>query len=102
MMKSDTPRPWKHHRTRIATRSARLLQARPVFPGGIRPGPWSSIDLVIADPPINIGYDNDIYDDRLEADAYLDWTRSWGREVVRALKPDGTFWLAIGDEYPPR
>ena len=58
-----------------------------------------SIDLVFADPPFNIGYDYDIYDDRLEAEAYLDWTRSWGREVVRALKPDGTFWLAIGDEY---
>ncbi len=58
-----------------------------------------SIDLVFADPPFNIGYDYDIYDDRLEAEAYLHWTRSWGREVVRALKPDGTFWLAIGDEF---
>jgi site-specific DNA-methyltransferase (adenine-specific) len=58
-----------------------------------------SIDLVFADPPFNIGYDYDIYDDRREAETYLDWTRSWGREVVRALKPDGTFWLAIGDEY---
>ena len=61
-----------------------------------------SIDLVFADPPFNIGYDYDVYDDRLEAQAYLDWTRSWGREVVRALKPDGTFWLAIGDEYRRR
>ncbi len=58
-----------------------------------------SIDLVFADPPFNIGYDYDIYDDRRQADAYLDWTRAWGREVVRTLKPDGTFWLAIGDEY---
>jgi len=58
-----------------------------------------SIDLVFADPPFNIGYDYDIYNDRREAEAYLDWTRAWGREVVRALKPDGTFWLAIGDEY---
>ena len=59
----------------------------------------ASIDLVFADPPFNIGYDYDIYDDRREADTYLGWTKSWGREVVRALKPDGTFWLAIGDEY---
>src|SRR5271165_1245109 len=58
-----------------------------------------SIDLVFADPPFNIGYDYDIYDDRREADTYLEWTKSWGREVVRALKPDGAFWLAIGDEY---
>jgi site-specific DNA-methyltransferase (adenine-specific) len=62
----------------------------------IEPG---SIDLIFADPPFNIGYDYDIYDDRLESNAYLDWTRSWGREVVRTLKPTGAFWLAIGDEY---
>ena len=58
-----------------------------------------SIDLIFADPPFNIGYDYDVYDDERDSEAYLDWTRKWGREVVRALKPDGTFWLAIGDEY---
>ncbi len=58
-----------------------------------------SIDLIFADPPFNIGYDYDIYDDARDTESYLDWTRRWGREVVRALKPDGTFWLAIGDEY---
>jgi DNA modification methylase len=58
-----------------------------------------SIDLAFADPPFNIGYDYDVYEDRHDADAYLDWTRRWGAGVVRALKPDGTFWLAIGDEY---
>ncbi len=58
-----------------------------------------SVDLVFADPPFNIGYDYDIYDDRRDAQAYLDWTLAWGREVVRVLKPNGTFWLAIGDEF---
>src|SRR6516165_6060456 len=58
-----------------------------------------AIDLIFADPPFNIGYDYDIYDDRRDAQAYLDWTLAWGREVVRVLKPDGTFWLAIGDEF---
>jgi site-specific DNA-methyltransferase (adenine-specific) len=58
-----------------------------------------SVDLVFADPPFNIGYDYDVYDDRCPAELYLDWTRRWGREVQRVLKPDGTFWLAIGDEY---
>jgi DNA modification methylase len=61
--------------------------------------PTGSIDLVFADPPFNIGYDYDIYNDRRDADHYLDWTRRWAREVVRALKSDGTFWLAIGDEF---
>src|SRR5262245_26004437 len=58
-----------------------------------------TVDLIFADPPFNIGYDYDIYDDRRDAQAYLDWTLAWGREVVRVLKPDGTFWLAIGDEF---
>jgi site-specific DNA-methyltransferase (adenine-specific) len=58
-----------------------------------------SIDLVFADPPFNIGYEYDIYNDRMKADEYLDWSRRWIGEVARVLKPSGAFWLAIGDEY---
>jgi site-specific DNA-methyltransferase (adenine-specific) len=58
-----------------------------------------SVDLVFADPPFNIGYDYDVYDDRRAAEQYLAWTRRWGAAVRRALQPAGTFWLAIGDEY---
>jgi DNA modification methylase len=56
-------------------------------------------DLIFADPPFNIGYDYDIYDDRRESETYLNWSLEWGREIVRVLKPSGAFWLAIGDEY---
>ncbi len=58
-----------------------------------------SVDLVFADPPFNIGYDYDVYEDRLKADEYLAWSEQWMGEVVRVLKPSGTFWLAIGDEF---
>jgi site-specific DNA-methyltransferase (adenine-specific) len=58
-----------------------------------------SVDLAFADPPFNIGYDYDVYQDALESERYLEWTRQWTAGVVRALKPTGTFWLAIGDEY---
>jgi len=57
------------------------------------------VDLVFADPPFNIGYDYDIYDDRKAADEYLAWCRKWGNEIERVLKPSGTFWLAIGDDF---
>jgi site-specific DNA-methyltransferase (adenine-specific) len=57
------------------------------------------IDLAFADPPFNIGYKYDVYEDRRAADEYLDWTRKWGRALVRTLKPTGTFWLAIGDDF---
>jgi DNA modification methylase len=57
------------------------------------------VDLAFADPPFNIGYQYDCYDDRLESEKYLAWSRDWTAEVVRVLRPEGTFWLAIGDEY---
>ena len=58
-----------------------------------------TVDLAFADPPFNIGYDYDVYEDQLEGEKYLGWCRQWTAEVVRLLKPHGTFWLAIGDEY---
>ncbi len=36
-----------------------------------------SVDLVFADPPFNIGYDYDVYDDSPSAEKYLDWSRQW-------------------------
>ena len=66
---------------------------------GMRGMDDGSVDLAFADPPFNIGYDYDVYDDRRGGDDYLDWCREWTREVVRVLKPAGTFWLAIGDEF---
>src|SRR4030095_13350061 len=58
-----------------------------------------SVDLAFADPPFNIGYEYDVYDDRKEQAHYLDWSRQWLAGMHRGLKPTGTFWLAIGDEY---
>jgi site-specific DNA-methyltransferase (adenine-specific) len=58
-----------------------------------------SVDLTFADPPFNIGYQYDQYDDRRSETDYLDWSKRWMEAVVRVLKPSGTFWLAIGDEY---
>ncbi|MEM9646083.1 MAG: hypothetical protein AAF989_13930, partial [Planctomycetota bacterium] len=37
--------------------------------------PKGTVDLVFADPPFNIGYKYDEYDDRLESQQYLDWSR---------------------------
>ena len=33
------------------------------------------------------------------AEDYVAWCRKWMKGVYKALKPDGTFWLAIGDEF---
>lgn len=58
-----------------------------------------SVDLAFADPPFNIGYDYDVYEDQKDRGEYLAWSKRWMGEIVRTLKPDGAFWLAIGDEY---
>jgi site-specific DNA-methyltransferase (adenine-specific) len=59
----------------------------------------ASVHLAFADPPFNIGYKYDVYADRRAADEYLEWTKQWGQALVRTLRPDGTFWLAIGDDF---
>ncbi|MFW6125418.1 MAG: DNA-methyltransferase [Pirellulales bacterium] len=61
--------------------------------------PAESVDLVFADPPFNIGYEYDVYEDRKGRETYLQWTDGWIAAARRVLKPAGSFWLAIGDEY---
>ena len=56
-------------------------------------------DLIFADPPFNIGYRYDKYHDDKASEKYLAWTRDWIGACVRVLKPQGSFYIAIGDEY---
>ena len=62
-------------------------------------GPEGWVDLAFADPPFNIGYLYDGYNDERKCDDYLKFSEEWMRAVHRALKPNGSFYLAIGDEY---
>src|SRR5262245_66680809 len=61
--------------------------------------PAGCVDLAFADPPFNIGYEYDVYDDRQRPRDYLGWTEAWLAAVRRVLKPAGSFYVAIGDEY---
>ncbi len=56
-------------------------------------------DLIFADPPFNIGYKYDLYEDRKAYDDYYGWTEQWMAACYRALKPTGSLWVAIGDDY---
>ncbi|NBO92346.1 MAG: site-specific DNA-methyltransferase [Planctomycetia bacterium] len=61
--------------------------------------PDGSVDLAFADPPFNIGYEYDVYNDRQGRADYLAWTDRWLAAVSRVLKSDGSMYVAIGDEY---
>jgi site-specific DNA-methyltransferase (adenine-specific) len=61
--------------------------------------PEASVDLAFADPPFNIGYEYDVYNDRRGRTEYLAWSEKWLAAVRRVLKPTAAFYVAIGDEY---
>jgi site-specific DNA-methyltransferase (adenine-specific) len=56
-------------------------------------------DLIFADPPFNIGYAYDKYHDTVEGEKYVAWTRDWMQACCKVLKPTGSFYIAIGDDY---
>lgn len=68
---------------------------------GMEPG---SVDLVFADPPFNIGvdYGKGKQADKLSDFQYTQWALGWMDAALCLLKPGGTFWLAINDEWVSR
>jgi len=56
-------------------------------------------DLIFADPPFNIGYKYDRYNDKVKSKNYIAWTKDWMTVCKKVLKPAGSFYIAIGDEY---
>jgi len=56
-------------------------------------------NLIIADPPFNIGLEYDAYDDDQPVNDYLDWSRQWIAEAKRLLHHDGNLLVCMGDEH---
>ena len=61
--------------------------------------PEACLDLIFADPPYNIGYKYDQYEDSRDDHDYIDWTVQWIDACARLLKPTGSLYVLIGDEY---
>lgn len=61
--------------------------------------PEDSVDLIFADPPYNIGFTYDKYDDKRDDEEYVQWTQDWIDGCSRLLKPNGSMYILIGDEY---
>lgn len=52
-----------------------------------------SAQIIIADPPYNIGKDFGNDSDKQPMDEYLRWSEVWMKECLRILKPNGTMFI---------
>lgn len=52
-----------------------------------------SVDIIICDPPYNIGKDFGNDSDKQKMDEYLLWCDEWITECIRILKPKGTLYI---------
>lgn len=59
----------------------------------------SKIDLIFADPPFNWNRAYDQWNDALPEDQYLLFTYDWINECVKALRPGGSLWINIPDDW---
>lgn len=62
----------------------------------------ASVDLIIADPPYNLGKDYGNGSDSLSVENYLAFTREWLQEAVRVLKPTGSIYVFMGFRFIAR
>jgi len=53
----------------------------------------NSVDIIICDPPYNIGKDFGNDSDKQEMSKYLEWCDDWISQCIRILKPNGTLYI---------
>lgn len=58
-----------------------------------------SIDLIVTDPPYNLNKDYGKFQDKLEFDEYIEFSKLWLREAKRVLKKNGTIYVFMGMRY---
>ncbi len=58
-----------------------------------------SFDLIIADPPYNLGKDYGNNRDNMAFGDYMDFTRQWLHEAYRLLNPRGTIYIFMGFRF---
>jgi site-specific DNA-methyltransferase (adenine-specific) len=64
--------------------------------GGMGKLPDGPVDLVVTSPPYNLGIRYGKFSDRQDRQLYLQWCREWAAQILRVLKPGGSFFLNIG------
>ena len=62
----------------------------------------SSVDLIFADPPYNIGKNFNGHKDRWKDDkSYLKWSYQWLELCLKKLKPNGSFYVMTSTQFMP-
>lgn len=62
----------------------------------------SSVDLIFADEPYNIGKNfGNNKDSWKSTEDYVEWNKQWISEAMRILKDDGTFYIMTATQYMP-
>ncbi len=61
--------------------------------------PSGSIELIVADPPYNLGKDYGNNTDRKARHEYEEFTAQWLAEAVRVLKPSGSIYIFMGVRF---
>ena len=62
----------------------------------------STVDLIFADEPYNIGKDfGNNKDTWKSTKEYIEWNKTWIKEAMRILKDNGTMYLMTSTQYMP-
>jgi len=64
---------------------------------GLKLIPDNDVDLIVTDPPYNIG--KDFKNENLSKEDYLQWCSSWIPELNRVLKYRGAIYITLGWQY---
>jgi site-specific DNA-methyltransferase (adenine-specific) len=60
---------------------------------GLKKLPSNSAQIIIIDPPYNIGKNFGNNGDKRELEDYVEWAQKWLKECIRILKPNGTMFI---------
>ena len=63
--------------------------------------PDGSVDLILTDPPYNLGKDYGNASDQQSVEAYLAWTEQWIAAVLPKLKANGSLYIFLTWRFAP-
>nr|WP_229207323.1 MULTISPECIES: site-specific DNA-methyltransferase [unclassified Duganella] len=68
---------------------------------GLARVPDGSVDLILTDPPYNLGKDYGNASDQQTMEDYLAWTEAWIDAALPKLKPNGSLYIFLTWRYSP-